>query len=134
MPAIAHHSFAAEFDSTKQVTLEGKVKEFRWVNPHSWLHINVEKATIRDTRTNTEEVRDGKVEEWAVEGGAPSALLRRGWTRDTLPAGTTVVVRGSMSNDGKLRANASNIAFPDGTSLCAASSNDADTCEDVRPQ
>lgn len=134
MPAIAHHSFAAEFDSNKQVRLEGTVKEFRWVNPHSWLHINVEKATITDRRAGTEEVRDGKVEEWAVEGGAPSALLRRGWTRDTLPAGTKVVVSGSMSKDGKLRANASSITFPDGTSLCAASSNDADTCEDERPQ
>jgi hypothetical protein len=102
--AHAHHSFAAEFDHDKPVTLEGTVLEMRWVNPHSWLHINVEK-------------QDGSMEEWAVEGGTPSALLRRGWTRNSLPPGTRVIVQGFQAKDGSLRANARDIEFPDGTSL-----------------
>ena len=109
-PVLAHHSFGEEFDANKPVTIEGVVKEFRWVNPHSWLHINVTKD-------------DGSLEEWAVEGGAPSALLRRGWTRDTLPPGTKVVVQGFMAKDGSHRANARDITFPDGTKLDAASSS-----------
>ena len=100
----AHHSFAAEFDSNKGVHLEGTVVEFQWVNPHSWLIVDAEQE-------------DGSVVRWAVEGGAPSALLRRGWTRDTLPAGTRVIVDGFQAKDGKPRANARNIQFPDGTSL-----------------
>src|SRR6185295_19824973 len=73
----AHHSFSAEFDSTKPVTLEGKVVMMEWVNPHSWLHIDVTGA-------------DGKVERWKVEGGSPNVLQRLGWTRESLPAGIKV--------------------------------------------
>jgi len=102
--ASAHHSFAAEFDRNSPVHLEGTVVEFQWVNPHSWLIVEVENE-------------DGTTEQWAVEGGAPSALLRRGWNRNSLPPGTKVIVDGFQAKDGKPRANARDIEFPDGRRL-----------------
>ena len=74
VPVIAHHSFAAEFDAKKPVKLRGTVVKMEWINPHSWIHIDVKNA-------------DGKVERWMVEGGAPNALLRRGWNKNSLPDG-----------------------------------------------
>jgi len=111
--ASAHHSFAAEFDSNAPVSLEGEVVMMEWVNPHSWLHIDV---------TN----EDGEVERWKIEGGAPSALLRRGWTRDSLPAGTKVKVEGFQAKDGSLRANARDLEFPDGQRLDLGGTRQAD--------
>ena len=98
--AVAHHSFATEFDRNKPIRLEGKVVKFEWVNPHSWIHIKT---------------GDGKV--WRVEGGAPSALLRRGWNRNSLPAGTKIVVQAFQARDGDTRASAAEISFPGGRSL-----------------
>jgi hypothetical protein len=103
--AIAHHSFAAEFDRDKQLTLAGKVVKFEWVNPHSWIHIEVVNP------------RTKKPEIWRVEGGAPSALLRRGWNRNSLPAGTNITVQAFAARDGDTRASAAEIRFPNGREL-----------------
>ena len=109
LAAHAHHSFAAEFDVTKVVHLEGTVVKFSWVNPHSWLYVDVKKP-------------DGTVENWKIEGGAPSALLRRGWNRNSLPSGTKIVVNAFQARDGAFRASARDIVFPDGRKLDLASS------------
>ena len=107
--ALAHHSFAAEFDATKVVRIEGTVVKFAWVNPHSWIYVDVTKP-------------DGSVDHWKVEGGAPSLLLRRGWNRDSLPAGTKIVVNAFQARDGALRASARDITLPNGRQLDPASS------------
>ena len=104
LPAAAHHSFSAEFSRDRPVTLEGEVVMMEWVNPHSWLHIDVPQA-------------DGSVERWMVEGGSPSVLMRQGWNRDSLPAGTKVRVEGFGAKDGAFRAQSRGIEFPDGRRL-----------------
>jgi hypothetical protein len=103
--ASAHHSFGAEFDQNAPVTLKGKVIKFDWVNPHSWIYID-----IVDAKTNQHVT-------WRVEGGAPSALLRRGWNRNSLPPGTDIIVRAFRARDGDTRASAAEISFPNGTTM-----------------
>jgi hypothetical protein len=114
LPVAAHHSFAAEFDGTKPVTLEGKVVEMEWLNPHSWLTIDVPKA-------------DGTVERWHIEGGSPSVLLRLGWNRDSLPAGTKIKVVAFQAKDGSFRGSSREIEFPDGRKMNMGGSSTTDS-------
>lgn len=109
VPVLAHHSFAAEFDKDQKVTLKGTITRMDWVNPHSWLYINVKGP-------------DGQMQEWELEFGAPNALFRRGWKKDSLPVGTEVTVTAYRAKTMPHRANAEDVVLPDGKKLFAGSS------------
>ena len=105
----AHHSFAAEFDRNSPVTLTGSVTRVDWGNPHIWVFMDVKDET-------------GKVSNWGVEGGAPNALFRNGWRKDSLKVGDIVTVEGFRGRDGSQRANANRVTLPDGRRVFAGSS------------
>jgi uncharacterized protein DUF6152 len=109
-PAAAHHAFGGEFDATRPVLLKGPIVKVEWVNPHTWIHMEVKKA-------------DGSTEVWMIEGGSPNSLLRQGITKNSLPIGTEIIVDGYQARDHSLkRANGRNITYPDGRKLFFGSS------------
>ena len=108
-PLSAHHSFAAEFDGSKPVTLTGTVTKMDWINPHSWIHLEAKDA-------------DGKTVTWMVELGTPNVLIRRGLTKKALEAGTEIVVQGYQAKNGENKMNGGYVTFKDGTRLFAGGS------------
>ena len=107
--AAAHHAFAAEFDATKPIKLKGTVAKMEWINPHTWLHLDVKRP-------------DGKTERWMIEGGPPNALYRRGFTKNSLPIGSEILVEGFRAKDGSLKGNGRELTFADGRRLFVGSS------------
>ena len=110
VPAWAHHSFASEYDADKPSKIQGTVKKVEWINPHSWITIEVKAP-------------DGTVQTWEIEAGAPNAMFRRGFNRDSLPIGTEIVVTGYLAKNGLHRVNGRDLTLPDGRKLFMATSN-----------
>jgi hypothetical protein len=110
LPLVAHHSFAAEFDAAKAVTLQGTVTKLDWMNPHIWIYL--------DTKD------DSTVVHWQCEGGPPNALTRQGWSRDSLKIGDQATIEGFRSKDGTNTCNARSIKLPNGKSVFAGSAED----------
>ncbi len=109
LPVFAHHAFTAEFDAKKPLKLRGTVAKVELINPHSWIHIDVKNP-------------DGTTTRWMIEGGTPNTLLRRGFTKNSLPAGTEILVDGYQAKDGSNRANGRDLTFPDGKKIFLGSS------------
>ena len=104
----AHHSFAAEYDATKPITLRGEVLRVDFVNPHGWLYVRVREPK-------------GKPTTWNIEMGSPNSLIRRGFTKDTVAVGTQVVINGYRAKDGSRTVNSTNVTLPDGRKLFTGS-------------
>src|SRR5512138_1520529 len=105
----AHHAFAAEFDASKPFKIKGTIVKMEWINPHTWLHLDVKRP-------------NGKIERWMIEGGPPNALYRRGFNKDSLPVGSEILVEGFQAKDGSHRGNGRELTFSDGRRLFVGSS------------
>ena len=106
LPVFAHHSFAAEFDGTKQISLAGVVTKVDWVNPHAYIYVDVKGD-------------DGTVINWAIETGAPNVLYRQGWRKDDLKTGDMVTLQAFLAKDGSHTAAARTVKLPDGRNVFA---------------
>jgi len=109
LQAVAHHAFAAEFDVSKAVTLQGTVAKMEWTNPHIWIYVDAKDA-------------DGKVTRWQCEGGSPNTLVRQGWTKQVLKQGDQITIDGYRAKDGSNTCNSRSVKLADGTRLFAGSS------------
>jgi hypothetical protein len=115
----AHHSFSAQFDANRPITLTGTVTDMRWSNPHAWIYLDVESE-------------DGTIVNWAFEMSSANGLIRRGWRRADLPVGTVLEVQGWQARNGSPTANISSVTFTDGRTLFAGTSNPAAREENAR--
>jgi len=119
--AAAHHSFAAEFDASNPVTLHGTITKMEWINPHSWLHIDVKNA-------------DGTTTPWMIEGATPNTLLRRGFTREAIKSGMEITIVGYRAKNGANRANGRDLVLTDGSRLFMGSPGTGAPEESAEPE
>lgn len=120
-PVLAHHSFAAEFDSNMPMNISGIVTKVEWTNPHTYFYVEVENEA-------------GDYEEWALEMGSPNGLMRRGWTRNTLEIGTEVIVRGTRARDGSFKGNVQAVVIADTCQRLFAGTSQKDFVEEDAPK
>jgi hypothetical protein len=109
LPAIAHHSFSAEFNDKTTITLTGAVTKVEWFNPHIWVYLDVKDA-------------EGKPQHWQCEGGAPNTLVRNGWTKNSLKQGEEITIDGYLAKDASKTCNARKVTLADGKNVFAGSS------------
>jgi hypothetical protein len=111
LPTLAHHSFAAEYDGNKKLTLKGTVTKVDWMNPHIWVYLDAKDDS-------------GTTVHWQCEGGPPNTLTRNGWTKDALKAGDQITIEGFRAKDGSNTCNSRSVTLPDGSKVFAGSADD----------
>jgi hypothetical protein len=133
-PLAAHHSFSAEFDSTKEIRATGTVAQLDWQNPHAWIHLRLTEICERTAAPGPDAVEQewacrapgsNEGSDWAFELASPNGLMRQGWTRNSLKQGDIITVVGSRARDGSTNSNARNVTTADGKRMFAGSSQEA---------